>query len=121
MPATSFKELQVWQRAVELVVLIYGITKSLPRTEAYGLGSQMQRAVVSIPSNISEGYSRKNRKEYIQFCSIAFGSAAELETQLVIVERLYPLAKTTKAAAHLTEVQKMLYALIQKLKLHPNN
>lgn len=76
----------------------------------------MQRAAVSVPSNIAEGYMRKNRKEYIQFCSIASGSAAELETQLIIAKRLFPELHIEKAGSHLLEVQKMLYVLTEKLK-----
>lgn len=81
----SFKDLTVWQKSVNLSVNIYELTAKLPNTEKFGLSSQLRRAAVAIPSNIAEGYRRNNRKEYIQFCGIALGSAAELETQLIII------------------------------------
>ena len=71
---TSYKELTVWQKSIELVVEVYRITDSFPKSELYGLVSQMRRAAVSIPSNIAEGYSRGHRPEYIQFIRVAFGS-----------------------------------------------
>ena len=119
MATQSFKGLVVWQKSVELVVLTYEITKLLPKSESYGLVSQMQRAAVSIPSNIAEGYMRNNRKEYIQFCSIAAGSAAELETQMLLVNRLYESVDTVEAANYLSQIQKMLHVLIGKLKTNP--
>ncbi len=74
----SYKELVVWQRAVELVVEIYNITDKFPKEELYGLASQMRRAAVSIPSNIAEGRLRGHRKEFRQFLLIAYGSGGEL-------------------------------------------
>ncbi|MDE1966292.1 MAG: four helix bundle protein [Patescibacteria group bacterium] len=108
MKITSFKQLIVWQRAMEL-------TKQLPDTERYGLVSQMQRCAVSIPSNIAEGRQRSTRKDFAQFLRIADGSAAELETQLLLAERLYHLRSTERAHALLTEVQKMLGSILLKL------
>lgn len=118
METRTFKDLVVWQRAMQLVVVIYEVTKTLPSTEAYGLTSQMRRSAVSIPSNIAEGYRRHNIKEYLQFCGIAAGSAAELETQILIVNKVYPAVDCKDAQRLLTEVQKMLYVLNQKLKLN---
>jgi len=77
----SFKELIVWQKAYQLVLEIYKTTKDFPKSETFGLAHQMRRAAVTIPSNIAEGYNRKNRVEYHQFLSVAYGSLAELETQ----------------------------------------
>src|SRR3989344_3019762 len=81
---TSYKQLLVWQKAVEFVVDVYRITKMFPKEELFGLTSQVRRAAVSIPASIAEGYSRKHTKEYIQFLRIAFGSGAEEETHLLI-------------------------------------
>ncbi|MES2087925.1 MAG: four helix bundle protein [Patescibacteria group bacterium] len=118
MTLSSFKELIVWQKGIELVKEIYKLTESFPKTETYGLTSQMRRSAVSIPSNIAEGYKRKNVKEYIQFLSIADGSAAELETQLIISKSIY---KTNFSIAEnlLEEIQKMLITMIRKLNPKP--
>ena len=84
----SYKDLIVWQKAMSLVILIYGLTEVFPKTEIYGLVSQMRRFAVSIPSNIAEGKMRGSRKDYRNFVLNAFGSGAELETQLEICRRL---------------------------------
>lgn len=84
----SYKDLIVWQKSMELVTAIYKFTESFPRGELYGLVSQMRRCAVSIPSNIAEGRRRSTRKDYRQFLIIAYGSGAELETQLEISKRL---------------------------------
>ncbi len=103
---------------MELVIQVYKITKKLPRSESFGLISQMQRAAVAIPSNIAEGSKRNHIAEYIQFLSIANGSAAELETQLLLVDRIYKDLKieVKKARELLEEVLKMLFSLIHSLK-----
>lgn len=100
-----------------LVEEIYSITRKFPRHETFGLTSQMQRAAVGIPSNIAEG-SKRGHKEYIQFLNIAHGSAAELDTQLIIASKLYENSKTdfNEASNLLEEVMKMLHSLITKLK-----
>src|SRR3989338_4809921 len=84
----SYRDLIVWQRAMDLVREIYKITLQFPKSELYGLASQMQRAAVAIPSNIAEGFQRGHRKEYCQFLRIAFGSGAELETQIELCKNL---------------------------------
>ena len=112
----SYKELIVWQRSVTLVKEVYKITSAFPKCEVYGLSSQMQRASVSIPSNIAEGYSRKNLKEYIQFLHIAYGSSTELETQLIIAKELYPKPDYRPAELFLEEVLKMLSVMTRKLE-----
>lgn len=94
---------------------IYGVTQQFPKDELYGLTSQMRRAAVSIPSNIAEGYKRRNLGEYVQFLSVADSSAAELETQIIIAKDLYPKVGFAEAEILLVEVQKMLYSLIRKL------
>ena len=85
---SNYKELVVWQKAILLVTDIYKLTKTFPKEEIYGLSAQMQRAVVSIPSNIAEGNDRNSSKEFSQFLRIARGSLAELETQIIISEKL---------------------------------
>ncbi len=112
----SHKDLIVWQKALELVKVIYVSTRELPREELYGLSIQMRRAAVSIPSNISEGQQRKNIREFLQFLRIAYGSAAELETQLLIASDLYPKIDFNRDQALLKEIQKMLNVMIRKLE-----
>ena len=80
----SYQDLEVWKKSIDFVEQIYRLVKQLPKEETYALSDQMRRAAVSIPSNIAEGANRKTTKEYIQFLYIALGSAAELETQLII-------------------------------------
>ena len=89
MAVLSFKELIVWQKAMDLTKCIYIVTKKLPPEEKFGLMSQMQRCAVSIPSNIAEGNKRTSSRDYAQFLRIASGSAAELETQLLLVKDIY--------------------------------
>ena len=84
----TFKDLKVWQKGIELVKEVYSTTVSFPSEERYGLSAQMRRAAVSIPSNIAEGFRRRYAKEHKQFLSIALGSCAELETQIVISKEL---------------------------------
>lgn len=102
---------------MELAIEIYNLTKQFPKTETYGLASQMQRAAISIPSNIAEGYKRGHLPEYIQFLTISNGSAAELETQLILCKRLPELKhlKYKHAEKLLEEIMKMFTVLIGKL------
>ena len=113
----SYKELMVWQKSIELVVEIYKLTEKYPKQELFGLVNQMRRAVISIPSNIAEGYQRKGLGEYINFLSIASGSAAELDTQIIISKKIYKNENYNKSEILLVEIQKMLAILMQKLKL----
>jgi four helix bundle protein len=83
-----YKDLEIWKKSVELVKDIYIITKDFPKSETYTLVDQIRRASLSIPSNIAEGYSRQNKREFKQFLFVALGSLAELETQLIIAEKL---------------------------------
>lgn len=116
---SSFRELVVWQKGIKLVKETYRISQKLPKSEGFGLVSQIQRAAVSIPSNIAEGYKRNNRKEYVQFLAIANASTAELETQLVVINEIYPAINTESADSLLKEVQKMLTVMVNKMKLNP--
>jgi len=88
MKLKSFRDLRVWQLAMELVEITYRLTKNFPKNEMYGLTSQIQRAAVSVPSNIAEGHTREHTREFLHHLSIAQASLAELETQLEIGARL---------------------------------
>ncbi len=114
----SYKDLIVWQKSFDLTKKIYKVTEDFPKTEVYGLVSQIRRAFVSIPSNISEGFVRKSRKEFSQFISIAFGSGAELETQLLLSKDLGFINESDfrKLDSLLQEIMKMLNSLLSKLK-----
>src|SRR3989338_1456670 len=114
----SYRDLIVWQKSVNLSVLIYKLTEKFPNEERYALTSQMRRAVVSIPSNIAEGRCRSTKKDFCHFLHIALGSAAELETQIEIAKRISKTAKLSYGAVEslLTEVMKMLNSLISKLE-----
>lgn len=116
MKTKSFKDLLVWQKGIELVESVYKITAELPVQEKFGLSSQLQRAAVSVPSNIAEGYKRNNLPEYIQFCGIAAGSLAELETQMTIVGKIYPDINLGKIFEDVESLQKMLYVFTKQLK-----
>jgi len=106
---------------MDLVEMVYQVTKSFPKEELYGLTNQIRRAVVSIPSNIAEGHARHSTAEYRNFLSIARGSLAEVETQLLIAERLKYIEQQqlTEILSVQTEVNKMVNALINKLAPTP--
>jgi four helix bundle protein len=113
----SYKDLTVWRKSIELSVVIYALTANFPDSEKFGLSSQMSRAAVSIASNIAEGSGRGSKKEFCHFLRIALGSANELETQVEIA-KLLPFSKNldyNNIDNLLTEVLKMLYALINSL------
>jgi len=88
MTLTTYKELTVWQKSIDLVIAIYKLTEEFPKTEVFGLTAQIKKSVISIPSNIAEGFARKSRLEYLHFIRVSFGSGAELETQLYIAQKL---------------------------------
>ena len=115
----SYRDLLVWQKSMDLVVAVYQVATKLPPSERYGLTAQMQRAAVSIPSNISEGYGRSHRGDYLHHLSVANGSLKEVETQLVLSTRLGFLreAEIEKAMQLADEVGRMLASLMQKLKV----
>lgn len=113
MTIRSFRDLRVWQGGMDVVEQVYYLTKTFPGHEVYGLASQMQRAAVSIPSNIAEGYARQHRKEYLQHLSIAQASLAELDTQLEIAARLEYLSQDQAQSIQerITSLGKQLYTL----------
>jgi four helix bundle protein len=111
------EDLKVWQTAMGLVVSIYRVTKGFPMTEAYGLASQMQRAAVSIPSNIAEGHALKQTAAYLRHLAIASGSLAELQTQLEIAKRLEDLLfEDASVIEEAREVARMLAGLRKSLR-----
>jgi four helix bundle protein len=114
----NYQDLIVWQRAMDLVVDVYRLTKSFPKEELYGLTNQMRRASVSIPSNIAEGHARKSRAEYVNFLSIAQGSRAEVETQMLIAKRLGYLTpeETSPVLSLLNEINRMISTIKQRLQ-----
>lgn len=109
----THKDLDVWKRAIALVVNVYQITSSFPKEEIYGLTSQLRRCSVSIPSNIAEGAGRTSIKEFSHFLSISLGSLAELETQMIISNRLDYVSKADfdNLLEDLTTVRKMTLGL----------
>lgn len=114
----DYKKLQVWEKSMDLVKDIYVVTSKFPKDELFGLTSQIRRAVVSIPANISEGRLRSGNNEFKHFLFIAFGSGGELETHLEISRRLGYLEEIRykELDYKLSEVMKMLNSLIKKLE-----
>ena len=113
MKLKSFRDLRIWQLAMELVELVYRITRRFPKEELYGLTSQIRRAAVSIPSNIAEGHTREHTKEFLHHLSMAQASLAELDTQLEISQRLHYLSDDTmtQLVERMTSLGKQQYAL----------
>lgn len=116
--ANGYRNLIVWQKSTDLVTSIYTLTESFPKTELFGLTSQMRRSAVSIPSNIAEGSKRQSKADFRNFLAVALGSAAELETQLELANRLkFSDAKiSSKTTNLLSEVSKMLTTLVVRSK-----
>jgi len=117
----NYRDLIVWQKGMDLCEYVYRLAIKLPNEERYELSSQLRRASVSIPSNIAEGHARQSRKEYAHFLSIAQGSIAELETQLLLATRLGML-QSSDVNPVLTlseEISRMLFVLRRKLTANP--
>lgn len=114
----NHKELDVWKLSMQFVVDIYEITKSFPQSEQFGLTNQLRRSAVSIPSNIAEGAVREHTKEYKQFLSIARGSAAESETQLLIAQSLSYIDEevTELVLGKNKRILMMLTAMVRKMR-----
>ena len=117
----NYRDLIVWQKAIDLTVLIYSLAKKLPKEETYVLSDQMRRAAVSIPSNIAEGQERYHKNDFIRFLQIAQGSKSELETQLLICVKVGYLNENdiVEILKLTSEIGKMLNAFIEKLKSNP--
>jgi four helix bundle protein len=118
MAVKDYRELIVWQKAMDLVERIYRHTSGFPKEEVYGLSSQLRRAAVSVPSNIAEGNARATTRDFLHFLSIAYGSIKEIETQVLIAERLgYDIRKDTPVLMQLTdEVARLISGLSNSLK-----
>jgi len=113
----NYQDLIVWQKSMDMVEMVYLLTKKIPKEELYGLTNQLRRAAVSVPSNIAEGHSRKSRAEYLNFLSIAQGSRAEVETQMLIAQRLGYVAsdETTPLLSLLNEINRMISTIKRQL------
>ena len=114
----NYKELKVWQKSYDLCLIIYRITAKFPNEEKYGLTSQIRRSVVSIPSNIAEGYGRKTTMDYVRMLYIAYGSVCELETQVLLAGDLDLIEQGELATLNkdIREIERMLKALIKSLE-----
>ncbi len=118
MPVKDYRELIVWQKAMDLVETIYRTTKVFPREEIYGLTSQIRRAAISIPSNIAEGNGRNTTRDYVHFLGMAYGSVKEVETQVLIAERLrYIDSNHSDGLVRMTtEIARLISGLVNSLK-----
>jgi len=114
----TYRDLEVWQKARRLVKEIYVISRTFPREEQFGLTAQIRRAVISIPSNIAEGHSRQSTKDYISFISVAIGSLAEVDTQIILAQDLEYLTQKECASVdqQIQSLQQMLHKLRHSLK-----
>jgi four helix bundle protein len=123
MKINSYKDLIVWQKAMDLAAEVHLLSKAFPKEELYGLASQVRRAAVSVPSNIAEGQARQSTAEFLNFLSIAQGSLAEVETQIMLAQRFhYVIAEATaKANSLAVEISKMLVSLRVKLTTNTNH
>ncbi|MBW2566617.1 MAG: four helix bundle protein [Deltaproteobacteria bacterium] len=119
----NYKDLKVWQKSYELCLGIYTITAKFRKEEIYGLTSQIRRSVVSIPSNIAEGYGRKTTRDYIRMFYISYGSVCELETQILLAGGLDLIEKSELGTLKkdIAEIERMLTALIKSLENKPSN
>ena len=118
MKVKSYEELVVWQKAMLLAKMVYGVQKQLPKEEMYGLGDQIRRAVVSVPSNIAEGFGRGSDAEFKRFLAIARGSLFEVKTQLQLAESLGYLRLDEEISSLSDEVGKLLSGLSRSLTSH---
>ena len=116
MGVKNYKELEVWQKSMELVVLVYRLSRNFPKDEQFALTSQLRRAAVSIPSNIAEGFGRDSHKDFANFLLISRGSLFELGTQLDIAARLGYFSIDDKVQGLMDSVARMLGALIRSLR-----
>jgi len=116
----SYQDLLVWQKGIQLAKEVYAVTKYFPLDERFGLISQIKRAAISIPSNIAEGQCRGTKKDFTQFLRIAYGSAAELKTEIILAKELSFIKDSDyeQIISKITEIEKMLNALIQSLSSH---
>jgi four helix bundle protein len=111
----THKDLDVWNKSMELAEKIYLLLRQFPKEEQYGIVSQMKRSAISVPSNIAEGAARNSNKEFLQYLYIALGSLAEIETQLLLANRLKFIQEAT-LLDNIESIRKMLLGLIKFLK-----
>ena len=113
----NHKDLDVWKKSMELTTRIYELTKLFPKDELYGITSQIRRASVSVPANISEGAARNSLKEFIQFLHISLGSLSELETEILIAKNIEYMDNYDENIFNdITDIRKMLLGLISSIK-----
>ncbi len=115
---TTYKDLIVWQKSIELVNEVYAVTRRFPKEEMFGLTNQIRRAAVSIPANIAEGWGRSSTKNYVQFIKISLGSLFELETLIIIAKDQSYIEEhvKNKTSEEIAEIGKMLNKLMQNLE-----
>ncbi len=113
----SYRDLKVWRKGIDPVKFVYSLVGKFPKHEQYGLADQLRRSAVSVPSNIAEGQARQHTGEFRQFLHVALGSAAEVDTQIVIAQELTYIspAEAAEAEDRITEVRRMIYGLLAKL------
>lgn len=113
----SYRDLKIWQKGIELVKAVYGLTRKFPKHETYALADQLRRSSVSVPSNIAEGQARQHTGEFRQFLYIALGSAAEVDTQIVVAQELGYISEQEAVVIQqlVVEIRKMTYTLISRL------
>jgi four helix bundle protein len=123
MGISSYRDLKVWQLSMDVVEQVYHLTKKFPKEEFYGLTNQLRRAAVSIPSNIAEGHARDSTKEFLHHISISFGSLSELETQLILSQRLRYIeqAELQTIILNTEEIGRVLRGLQRALKAKLNS
>ncbi|MBX9614480.1 MAG: four helix bundle protein [Caulobacteraceae bacterium] len=119
----SYRDLKVWQRAMDIAVLVYELTRSFPRDEQYGLTSQVRRSIVSVAANIAEGYGRSTKPAYLSFLRISQGSLKETETHLILASRLSICDEevVTGILSQTDELGRMLRGLIVSLEARPSH
>ena len=118
MEINSYRDLKVWQKAMDLAVECHRVTAGFPREETYGLVAHIRRAAGSVPANLAEGHGRENTGSFVQFCRIAQGSLKELETHLILSERLGYVDGERGAAllARADEIGRMVRSMIRRLQ-----
>ena len=116
-----FRDLIVWQKAIEMCKLVYQVSQALPTAEKFGLVAQMRRAAVSVPSNIAEGNARQSLRDYVHFLIMARGSLAELETQLILARQLRMLNDISTITDSVQETRRILQGLIDSLRNKQQN
>ncbi|MCB1188127.1 four helix bundle protein [bacterium] len=122
MTVRTYRDLNVWQKSMDLIEEIYRITASFPRDEQFGITSQIRRSAVSVTANVAEGFGRGSRRDYARFVSIALGSARELEALLLVCVRIGTVTsqELSKCNSLIDEISRMLYSLRRRL-LEPGN